>query len=216
MVDRVRLVAFDLDGTLLRGETVCEALARGLGRIERMRELERATTPQELRAAREEMARWYADASAENLTECLPSLSLAPGVAAGFERLRRHRIRTAIVSITWEFAVEWYAQILGVDHFVGTGLSPGGRIEHFWPEDKPIWLEALAAHLALPMTQVAAVGDSAGDIAMLNVVGRPYFVGPTLPETLRGRAEHCPGAGIDDLARRVFSSAPRRRSVPHQ
>jgi len=216
MVDRVRLVAFDLDGTLLRGETVCEALARGLGRIERMRELERATTPQELRAAREEMARWYADASAESLTECLPSLSLAPGVAAGFELLRRHRIRTAIVSITWEFAVEWFARIFGADHFVGTRPCPGGRIEHFWPEDKPGWLETLARRLAVPISQVAAVGDSAGDIVMLNMVGRPYFVGPTLLETLRGRAEHCPGAGIDDLARRVVSAAPRRHSVPHQ
>ena len=32
----IRLAAFDLDGTLLRGETVCEAIARPLGRLERM------------------------------------------------------------------------------------------------------------------------------------------------------------------------------------
>ena len=34
----VKLVAFDLDGTLLRGNTVLEVLAAGLGRLERMHE----------------------------------------------------------------------------------------------------------------------------------------------------------------------------------
>jgi len=51
------LVVFDLDGTLLRGPTVCEVLAESLGRLERMRQLERFAGDQELRAAREEMAR---------------------------------------------------------------------------------------------------------------------------------------------------------------
>ena len=37
---RIRLVAFDLDGTLTRGDTVCEAIARGMGHVDRMRELE--------------------------------------------------------------------------------------------------------------------------------------------------------------------------------
>ena len=34
------IVVFDLDGTLLRGETVCEMLARPLGRIDQMQEFE--------------------------------------------------------------------------------------------------------------------------------------------------------------------------------
>jgi hypothetical protein len=34
------LVVFDLDGTLLRGRTVCEVLAEPLGRLERMRDTE--------------------------------------------------------------------------------------------------------------------------------------------------------------------------------
>jgi phosphoserine phosphatase len=34
------LALFDLDGTLLRGPTVCEVLARALGRLNHMRQLE--------------------------------------------------------------------------------------------------------------------------------------------------------------------------------
>ena len=30
----LRLAAFDLDGTLLRGQTACEAIAKGIGRID--------------------------------------------------------------------------------------------------------------------------------------------------------------------------------------
>ena len=36
----MRIAAFDLDGTLLRGQTACEAIAMGIGRIGRMREFE--------------------------------------------------------------------------------------------------------------------------------------------------------------------------------
>ena len=48
----LRLAAFDLDGTLLRGQTACEAISKGIGRIERMRELERleSTDIEEMRS----------------------------------------------------------------------------------------------------------------------------------------------------------------------
>ena len=37
---RTRLVTFDLDGTLVRGNSVCEVLAHKLGHLDRMRMLE--------------------------------------------------------------------------------------------------------------------------------------------------------------------------------
>ena len=54
----VRIAAFDLDGTLTRGQTACEAIAEGIGHIGRMRELEQLESSQieEIMAAREEMA----------------------------------------------------------------------------------------------------------------------------------------------------------------
>ena len=57
----MRIAAFDLDGTLLGGQTACEAIAEGIGHIGRMRELEQPESSQieEIMAAREEMAGWY-------------------------------------------------------------------------------------------------------------------------------------------------------------
>lgn len=161
----VRLVAFDLDGTLLRGETACEVMARPPGRLERMRELERTQVSRidEIKTFREEMASWYASSTVSELSAHLNSARLAPGVEEGFQLLHMHRIKIAIISLTWEFAVEWVARRCGADFFVGTGLSAEGRITRFWPRDKPRWSRDLARRLDTDMGDVAAVGDSAGD-----------------------------------------------------
>ena len=55
------LVVFDVDGTLLRGPTVCELIATAIGRSERMAELELGggAGRDEAIPAREEMAGWY-------------------------------------------------------------------------------------------------------------------------------------------------------------
>lgn len=65
------LVAFDLDGTSLRGRTVCELLAAPLGRRDEMRRFEALSGEAALAAAREEMARWYAGRSEAELCTAL-------------------------------------------------------------------------------------------------------------------------------------------------
>lgn len=198
----IRLVAFDLDGTLIRADTCCEALARPLGRLERMREFERRTTVEGIAAARAEMAGWYGGIPDDTLCAPLAAVPLAPGAEAGFRLLRQHGIATAIVSITWEFAVARFARRLGADYFVGTGLAMGGRIAHFWPEDKARWVATLAGRLGCDLREVAAVGDSSGDVPMLRVVGAPFFVGRQLPESL-GAVVHRPDGDIGWIARRI-------------
>ena len=68
----LRLAAFDLDGTLLRGQTACEAIAK---RIERMRELERLESTDI-----EEMAEWYSDFTFSDLCNHLAAVRVAPGI----------------------------------------------------------------------------------------------------------------------------------------
>jgi phosphoserine phosphatase len=72
------LVVFDLDGTLLRGPTVCEVLAESLGHIEEMRRFERLSGEREIITARGEMARWYKDLSIDDLQALLENLNWAP------------------------------------------------------------------------------------------------------------------------------------------
>lgn len=203
----VRFAAFDLDGTLLRGDTVCVALARRLGRLAEMEAFERLTDQDALRAARAEMARWYGACDRGTPLSHLADLRLAPGAHEAFRLLSQRGVATAIVSITWEFAVAHVAALLGADHFVGTGLGDDGAVAHFWPEDKARWLRGLAADRGLEMGEVAAVGDSWGDVPMLRAAGRPYFVGPSLPPGLE-RAVYLPDGDLRRVAEHILGPAP--------
>ena len=202
----LRLAAFDLDGTLIRGLTVCEAIARGIGRIERMRELEQLGSNEigEVTAAREEMAEWYSSLTFGELCRHLLAIRVAPGVDEGFSLLRQHGFKIAIVSLTWEFAVEWFANRLGADYSVGTRLSSDGLITHFWPKDKASWLTKLADKLGVELEDVAVVGDSSGDIPMLLTVGHRYWVGQITPPSLDGMVIHEPSGDISLVAQRII------------
>ena len=197
----IRLVAFDLDGTLVRGETCVEAIARSLGHLHHVREFE-ALSPRQLKevaSARERMAHWYAASTPAELCASLSSLELAPGAEAAFRLLRRHGVQTAIVSITWEFAVKWFARRLGADYFVGTRLLHDGRVEHFWPQDKGSWLTALMRQLGVRREEVAAVGDSVGDIELLRAAGHPFLVGSVRPAELDDVPHH-PDGNLAEIA----------------
>ena len=205
----MKLVAFDLDGTLLWGESVWEAIARGIGRLERVQEMEEQIAPDqiaEVTAAREESAGWYADFTLDELLEHVASMRVAPGVDEGFALLREHGFKIAIVSLTWEFSVEWFAERFGADYCVGTGLSPDGRITHFWPEDKALWLTELARKLGVNMSDVSAVGDTRGDVPMLLAVGHPYWVGETVPPELDGKVVHEADGDIGVVAERIVQA----------
>lgn len=210
----IQLVAFDFDGTLPRGDTSCEAVARQLGRLERMREFE-GLSPLDragVSAARAEMASWYREAPPSELRTGLETLCFAPGAEAGFHLLREHGIRTAIVSITWQL-VDWAVARLGAGYSIGTGLADDARITHIWPTDKATWLAALMRQLDLRAEQVAAVGDSRGDVEMLRVAGSPYFVGPILPAEL-AHAQHLPDADILEIARQIAAADTYESALP--
>lgn len=198
------LVVFDLDGTLLRGRTVCEVLAESLGRLERMRQLERFTSDGELRAAREEMAGWYQSVGLARLRDSLKGARLAPGTEQGLGLLRAAGVAVGIASITWSFAVEHFARVLGVQHWQGTVLEGSGEIRHVWPRDKALWVRELAERLRAPLERTAAVGDSVSDLPMLGAVGVPVFVGRELPSA-GPRWIHHPAGDIHAVATDLIS-----------
>lgn len=198
----MRLAAFDLDGTLIRGPTICESLAEHLGKLPRMREMEQLTDLTEIRAARHEMLTWYGE-PLEALCANLAHVTIAPGAAEAFESLALRGIHTAIVSITWSFAVAWFARRFGAAAWVGTDARCG-EIQHFWPSDKPLWLARHAGTLGIDLSEVAAVGDSLGDVPMLAAVGHPFFVGEKLPREI-AHAVHLPNADLRDIARLMLA-----------
>lgn len=203
------LVVFDLDGTLLRGRSVCEVIAESLGHLARMQELERMMDRQQWSAAREEMAYWYRGVPMARILDALRNVQFAPGVTSGISLLRAHGFAIGIASITWRFAVEHLAEQWGIEHCLATALEESGVIDHVWPEHKAQWVLNLATRLGIELERTAAVGDSAGDSGMLDAVGTPIFVGAELPSGPR-RWIHLPHADIEHIAYHLIEASARR------
>lgn len=197
------VVAFDLDGTLLRGPTVCELLAAPLGRLQEMRRFEALSSELDIAAAREEMARWYEGRSAKELCEALDAATWAPGAHEGVALLQANGIEVVIASITWSFAVEWVAERLGVTRSLGTRLEPGGAVGHVWPRDKVRWLARVLRELEVPRERAAAVGDSSSDADLLSAASLRFFVGAGPPPSV-ALLEHRPAGDIASIAREIL------------
>ena len=198
---RIRLAAFDLDGTIVRDATCVEAIARGLGRTAEARSFE-ALSMRDVPAithARERMARWFDHVSLDEACATLGTLPLAPGCAECFERLREAGVTTAVVSITWEPAVAWFADELGIEHRLGTALRGDGSIAHVWPADMAAWVEQLRDELGVPADAVAAVGDSDGDRELLAAAALRIAVGRATVDGVQG-VVHLPRADLRDVA----------------
>ena len=198
------VVAFDLDGTLLRGPTVCELLAEPLGRLAEMQRFEGLSSEAEIGAARNEMACWYEGRTPAQLCATLDAARWAPGAREGVALLQANGVEVVIASVTWSFAVEWLAARLGVTRSLGTRLEDGGRVAHVWPRDKRRWLEGVLAALEVPQARAAAVGDSSSDTDLLAAAELRFFVGRGAPPALHG-VVHRPAGDIEHIAREILA-----------
>jgi HAD superfamily phosphoserine phosphatase-like hydrolase len=204
-VTSVRLVAFDLDGTLTRKRTCMEAIADALGFASRMAAWEQSRTEQELIAARLGMWEYLKGHTSQDITAALADIPLAPGAADGVAALRAAGIRTVIVSLTLAECAAYFARQLGADAHIGTEPDGSGGFRHVFPATKPALLAQHARALGISPQQVAAVGDGPGDIPMLRSVPMSIYVGVTLPGDFTP-TWHLPGAGIDEIARIILAS----------
>ena len=198
------LAAFDLDGTLLRGRTVCEILAEPLGRAEAIRRFEAGTTEEEITAARIEMASWYRGYELTELEGYLRHACWPPGAQEGIAQLRNAGVEVRILSVTWGFAVRCFAEQLNVQHCLGTELLPNGEIQHCWGRTKANFLRQLMKQFQISRDRVAAIGDSSSDIPMLELAGLRFFVGANPPQILD--VIHLPNSDIRLIAQKILAS----------
>lgn len=199
------IVAFDFDGTLLRGPTVCELLAEPLGRSKEMQRFESLSSEREIADSRAEMAEWFDGKSLADLCAPLSRATWAPGVADAIPLLRSRGIEVVIASITWGFAVAWMAREHGVERILATQLEKDGTIRHIWPRDKGRWFQTLCADLYVPQSRTAAVGDSINDQFLLSAASLRFFVGRGAPPPIPG-IWHRPAGDILGIAREILEA----------
>jgi phosphoserine phosphatase len=136
------LVVFDLDQALL-------AQGPAWGTEDRLR----------VAAARVKEARSLRTGTSDPIRPRLEQLRFVAGAKASITRLQRHGIVCALVSLGWDLVLEGVAPNLGIEHYLGTGLEPTGRVVHVWHEDRGDYTQRLAAQLQLPKERSLLVAE---------------------------------------------------------
>ena len=193
------LVVFDLDGTLLKGPSICELISIKIGKFDRMKYLERFSSKQDLSEARKEMISWYSKYSLDELILSIKDAEIAPGTWDGISLLKENNIAIGIASMTWEFAVKYFATKFGIQFYIGTELEENVLKNQIWPEDKAYWLIKLSKNLGVSKNLTAAIGDSVNDSYMLRTAKYSFFLGELLPKNLNG-VVHLPCGDIKKIA----------------
>ncbi|PYM24424.1 MAG: hypothetical protein DMD80_23880 [Candidatus Rokuibacteriota bacterium] len=127
----IRLMAFDLDGTLIRGRKSLTVIGAALRHPEWADQMEilnmRGQSSEEMS---DRVTPWM-EFSTDELCCQLVHSHLAPGVDEAFRLLHARHVTTAIVSISWDFIVQWFAKRFGAAHWAAVGFNPDGTVTPF-------------------------------------------------------------------------------------
>jgi phosphoserine phosphatase len=201
-----RMVFFDMDSTLIQGETIDE-LAEMAGAGEEVKRVTAAAMRGELKfpeSFRKRVALLKGLPEARVL-EVLERIPLMEGTERLFRTLRHRGIKTGVLSGGFTFFGDHLQKRLGVDcvHANVLDLADGRvtgdvKTRIVDGEYKAELLREIAAREAIPLDQVVAVGDGANDLAMLRLAGLgvAFHAKPKVRDNARAAVSH---VGLDGL-----------------
>ena len=174
-----RLIAFDMDSTLIKTEVIDElAKLAGVGR--EVAEITARAMAGELdfNESLDQRVRLLKGLHASALESIGKRLPLMEGAELLFRTLNHLGFRTAIISGGFSYFGEILKKRLGVDYLyanrlvIKDGLLTGEVRKPVIDADKKAeLLKLIAEHEGISLKQTIAVGDGANDLAMLDIAG---------------------------------------------
>jgi HAD superfamily phosphoserine phosphatase-like hydrolase len=196
-VRRFDLIAFDIDGTLVRepqDRTVWEVLnERFTGRAdhnEKRFALYRAGKLSYAEWVELDVTGWRdAGATRDELVEAFAPLQLVEGTRQTLERLKATGCRLVVISGTLDLMLNTLLPDSPFDEIYSNhiGFDDDGRISHwratpFDMEGKAQVLRAVAMRHGIALTRCAYVGDSGNDVWVARTAGFTVAFNPKSPE----------------------------------
>ncbi|MFI5937772.1 HAD family hydrolase [Actinoplanes sp. NPDC051494] len=193
---RFPVIAFDLDGTLLRGTSASLVIARSMGTLAAVEELERAYTAYEIDnvefATRE--ARLFAGLTADDIRHHLRDAPWIGGVAETLDTLAEQGAQLLLATLAWTFAGEQlphayrFAALSGARMEYVDGRLTGRVGAHISEDGKLDFVEQWCAEHGYKLGDVAAVGDSRSDVPLFRAAGTAVAINAS--EAARQAAGH--------------------------
>jgi phosphoserine phosphatase len=175
----VKLVAFDLDSTLIDVESLVE-FARIAGKEKEVQQLTRQAMAGEIEygPALEERVRLLKGIESKKVYDVVGEISLMEGARETVRELKKRKIKTAIVTGGFDIVAERVRKDLGIEDVISNHLEVNDDLltgEVSGPirdgQSKAEALVGLAETHGIPLEECAAVGDGANDIEMLKKAG---------------------------------------------
>jgi len=194
--ERKWLIAFDVDGTLLKEPTSSWRLIHKLlNTTERAKQYAKMFYEGKIeyhKWAQLEASLWRGVDYERLREEVLSRIRLQDGCKELFERLRKYPVYCVLVSAGLRMIVEKVAQELGVDEFYANeliidnkGRITGDVIVNVTFYGKGDVVKKVAEREGIPRDRIIAIGDSESDISMFKVAGISIAVNPPKETILR-------------------------------
>ena len=170
---KIRLVIFDLDGTLTPVDSLWRYLHEAFGTWDRgkVAALKYSRGEISYKEWAETDAGYWAGAPLSQLTNLLEQIPYREGAREVFEELRRRQVKTAILSAGLSILADKAARDLGADVAFSNELETndgrltGGITVKVAVNNKKEIIEQIATRLGIPLRDVALVGDRAFDLS---------------------------------------------------
>lgn len=184
----IKLVSFDLDGTLVPNMSTGGFLAEKLGHAAAMHEAEALYASGQV--ANDYVStldgQFYKGLTKSDVFALLEDIPQINGIAKTVDHLKQQGIHVVLCTLAWQVVAEFFAQRFGFEAFSGPvleldgdGRFTGKVIEHFDEFGKPVFIAQHCQRLGVVMEEVAHIGDSRSDIELFQQVGLAIAINAT-------------------------------------
>jgi phosphoserine phosphatase len=169
---RIRLVVFDLDGTLTPVDSLWRYLHDAFGTWDGGKAAAQKYRRGEIsyKEWAETDAKYWAGTSVLEMKKILNQIPYQQGAIEVFKELKKRNVKTAIVSAGLSILADKAAHELGADFALANelqtndGCLTGGISVKVAVNDKERIIDEIAREFAIPLSEVALVGDRANDL----------------------------------------------------